>query len=258
MSNLSLPEGYWTTQIAGAWYLFNQWDVLVAGPADAATVQRHAWYDAWRRIDRELHEEATAFFDASRPLHELPHLHEFFRMLSSGAKIDPASEKRSHAVISGWRRPTLVVSIVIAVFAAAAARIAPEPPRLTSHVIDREYPMSASTAAQNHPAFKPHQLRVAKIVHSAERPHTLATKASIRHSSKTAYVVLVGKYASAAAAETVKRLVQRKGYVVHVVPDGPFSEVITPPLPSRRQAEGVARGLEVIGFQTQLMAWREL
>src|SRR5215467_11693463 len=113
MSNretLSLPEGYWTTQIAGAWYLFNPWDVLVAGPDDAAAVQRHAWYDAWRRIDRELHEEATAFFDASRPLHELPLLHEFFRMLGSGAKIGPASEKRSHAVTSGWRRSALVLS----------------------------------------------------------------------------------------------------------------------------------------------------
>jgi cell division septation protein DedD len=254
----SLPEGYWTTQVAGAWYAFNPWDVLVAGPADAATVQRHAWYDAWRRIDRELHAEAAAFYSDGRPLHALPHLREFFRMLAAGAKTDPASEARSHAVTpSGRRRPTLVAGVVIAVLAAATAGIAPEPPRPLSHTVDREYPMPASTAAQNHPASRPHQLRVATIVQPAAPTRTLATTVRIRGVSKTAYVVLVGKYASSSAAEKVKRLVQRKGYVVHVVPYGLFSEVITPPLPTRRQAEGVARGLEAVGLQAKLMTWRE-
>jgi cell division septation protein DedD len=70
-------------------------------------------------------------------------------------------------------------------------------------------------------------------------------------------VVVVGTFESVNTAEEVKRLVQGKGYLVHIVPQGKVSKVMTAPMRTRTQAEGVARVLETAGLHPQLMVWQE-
>lgn len=255
----SLPEGYWTAQVAGAWYLFNPWDVLVAGPADVVTLQRRAWYDVWRRIDSELHEEAAAFYDNTRPLQELPRLRQFFGMVDPDAKGGPESKDWSNAVTPAGRRRSLVTGslIVIAALMAAMARMAPDFQRPTARTIRHEHSTSVSIVVPTHPISRPNRTTVAGLAQAAGKMQTHTTTPHFRRSPTATYVVMVGKFGSSAAANEVMHSIQRKGYVVRVVPRGAFSEVMTPPIRTLTQAESVLRGLEAVGLQAELVAWRE-
>ena len=256
----SLPEGYRTAQVAGAWYLFNPWDVLVAGPTDAvSTLQRHAWYDAWRRIDSELHEEAAALYDDTRPLQELPRLRQFFQMVDPGAKSDPESKDWSTAVTpTGWWRSVVAGSLtVIAAFMAATARLAPDSQRPTARMVGHELSTSVSVVVPRNPSSRPYRTTVVTVPRTSRKMQAHTTTSHFRRPPTAAYVVIVGKFGSSATAEAVMRSIKRKGYVVRIVPHGAFSEVMTPPMRTRTQAESVLRGLEAVGLQAKLMAWRE-
>lgn len=257
---LVLPGGYWATQIAGAWYLFNPWDVLLAGPTDAATAHRHAWCDAWRRIDRELNDEVAAFRDGTRLLQDLPTLRQFFRVWDTVAKGGPEPNERANAAWpSGWRRATLVASVVIAALVSTVLQIGPERYRPAVGTIEHQRADQASAAVQKLPSSAPHQA----IAGGTAPPPRItktgvpSTTSRVRRQPGAAYVVVVGMFESSAAAEQMKRLVQRKGYVVRVVPHGAVSEVMTRPMRTRMQAEYMARGLEAVGLQAQLVVWRE-
>src|SRR5690348_9161319 len=256
---LVLPGGYWATEITGGWYLFSPWDVPLAGPVDAAAVQRHAWRDAWRRIDRELNDEDAAFHDGTRSLQDLPKLRQFFHMWDAAATGGPESEERSTAARpSHWRQATLVAITVIAALAAAALEIGPGPQRPAVSTMEHKPAAQVSaTLVQQRPLSTPHHAIVAGVVPSVAKAGVAPTKSRAFQPSKAAYVVVVGTFESSSAAEEVKRLVQSKGYVVHVVPQGAVSKVMTAPMRTRTQAEGVARGLEAVGLQAQLMVWRE-
>jgi cell division septation protein DedD len=105
----------------------------------------------------------------------------------------------------------------------------------------------------------PHRAVAAGVVPSiAKADVPPATSRAVRP-RKTAYVVVVvvGTFENANTAEEVKRLVQSKGYVVHVVPQGTVYKVMTAPMRTRTQAEGVARGFEAVGLKPQLMEWQE-
>lgn len=269
---LILPGGYWAAQVAGAWYLFNPRDVLLTGPADAATAHRHAWCDAWRRIDRDLKDEVAAFRDGTRSARELPNLSQLVRAWDAAAKGDSAPTEVSSAArgeahsaprtpefagrSSRWRRATLVASAVIAALVTAVLQIGPERYGPVG-TLEQKRTEPASAVIQKPPSSTPHQ---AVVTGTASLPHTTAVRSAtsqVRRPSKTAYVVVVGTFESSTAAEDMKRLVQRKGYVVNVVPHGAVSEVMTRPMRTRKQAEYVARGLEAVGLQAQLMVWGE-
>ena len=256
---LGLPGGYWATEITGAWYLFSPRDVLLAGPVDAVTVQRHAWCDAWRRIDRELNDEVVAFRDGTRPLQDLPKLRQCFHMWDAVAKDGPESEQRSNAAWPSRRgRATLVASAVIAALATAILGIGPEGHRpAVSTTVYKPAAQVSATVVQKHPLPTPHQVIAARVVPPAAKAVVPHTTSRILRPPKAAYVVVIGTFESSSAAEEVKHLAQRKGYVVHVVLQGAVSNVMTAPMRTRTQAEGVARGLEAVGLQAQLKVWRE-
>lgn len=272
---LILPGGYWAAQVAGAWYLFNPRDVLLAGPADAATAHRHAWCDAWRRIDRELKEEVAAFRDGTRSPQDLPNLSQFVhawdavakvgsepKELSSEARREAHSGPRTLASVGGssrWLRATLVASAVTAALVTAVLQIGPERHGPAISTIERKRAEPASAAVQKLPSSPPHQ---AVVTGTAASPHSVKagvppTTSRVRRPVRSAYVVVVGTFESSSAAEDMKRLVQRKGYVVDVVPHGAVSEVMTRPMRTRMQAEYLARGLEAVGLQAQLMVLGE-
>lgn len=239
--------------------MFNPWDVLIAGPADVSTLQRHAWYDAWRRIDSELHEEAAAFYDNTRPLQQLPRLHQFFRLVDPSAKSGPESKDRSNAVTSTGRRlsPVTRTLIVIAAFIAATTRVAPDSQRPTARTLRDEHSTSLSIVVPRHPISRADRTNVAGVARAPGKMQTHTTTPHFRRSATATYVVLVGKFGNSAAAAEVMRSVQRKGYIVRIVPRGAFSEVMTPPMRTWTQAESVLRGLEAVGLRAELMAWRE-
>lgn len=69
-----------------------------------------------------------------------------------------------------------------------------------------------------------------------------------------AYAVSAGRFLSAAAAERMKHVAGRKGYIMIVVPRGALSELTTPPYRTREQAERIAHGLRAAGVPAQLVA----
>ena len=255
---LSLPDGYWANQIAGAWYLFNPWNVLIVGPADATTVQRHAWCDRWRRLNEQLNAEIRAFRDGTRSLQELPALRQFSRMSDPVAKVGTERQTLPNAARpSRWRPSTIVASAMITAFVATALSMGPRPDKPTIRTRGHEQSLSASAVARSHPVSMPRKAVVTSVIKSVGTTARLVRTSGVHRPPTVAYVVVVGRFESSTAAENLKHLVQSKGYIVHVVPYGALSEVITRPLRTRRQAENVARGLEAVGLQSQLMAWRD-
>jgi cell division septation protein DedD len=111
------------------------------------------------------------------------------------------------------------------------------------------------TVVQKPPVSTPHQAIVAGVVRSVAKAGVLPTAPQDQRPRKAAYVVIVGTFENAKAAEEVKRLVQRKGFVVHIVLQGRVSQVMTAPMRTRAQAESVTRGLEAVGLHPQLKAW---
>jgi len=255
---LSLPDRYWATQIAGAWYLFNPWDVLIAGPADATTVQRHAWCDLWRRIDQQLNDEIRAFRDGTQSLQELPALRQFFRMAGAAAKVGAERETLPNvARPPRWRVSTMVASAIITAFVATALGMGPRPDKPTIRTIQHQQSLSISAAAQSRPVFVPRKAVVTSVIKSVGTTVRRVRTSAVHRRPMVTYVVVVGRFESSTAAKNMKHLVQSMGYIVQIVPYGAVSEVMTPPLRTRRQAENVARGLEAVGLQARLMARRD-
>jgi GAF domain len=167
----------------------------------------------------------------------------------------PAPRTGAHeAGPSRWRQAILVASAVIAAVAIAVLKIGPGPHRPAVRMMEQKPAAQASaTAVQKRPVPTPHQATAARVVPSVVKagvPHTTSRALRPR---KATYVVVVGTFESANTADGVKRLVQSEGYVVHVVRQGRVSRVMTAPMRTRRQAEGVARGLEAVGLHPQVV-----
>jgi cell division septation protein DedD len=156
------------------------------------------------------------------------------------------------------RRATLVASTVIAALATAVLGIGlgGHRPAVSTTVYKPAAQVSA-TAVQKRPLPAPHQVIAAGVVPPVAKAVVPHTTSRILPPPKVAYVVVVGAFESSSAAEEVMHLAQRKGYVVHVVLQGAVFEVMTAPMRTRTQAEGVARGLEAAGLHAQLKVWRE-
>jgi len=187
--------------------------------------------------------------------HEAGKLHEY--MWNAVAKVGAEPGERANAARpSRWRQATLVASAVIAAAAAAVLEIGPELHEPAIRTMEHKPAAQVSaTAVQKRPVPTPHQTNAARVVPSVAKAGVPPTTSRALGPRKSAYVVVVGTFESTNTAEEVKRLVQSKGYVVHVVLQGRVSKVMTTSMRTRTQAEGVARGLEAVGLQPQLMVW---
>jgi cell division septation protein DedD len=151
----------------------------------------------------------------------------------------------------------MVASAMITAFVVTAFGMGPRPDKPILRAIHYEQSLPASAAAQSHPVSVPRKAVVTSVIRSVGTTARLVRTFPVRRPPRVTYVVVVGEFESPTAAKNMKHLVQSKGYIVHVVPYGAVSEVITRPLRTRRQAENVARGLEAVGLQARLMAWRD-
>lgn len=185
-------------------------------------------------------------------------LHEY--VWNPVAKVGQEPGEQSHtAGRSRWREAAPVAITAIATVAIAVLVIGRAPHGPAARTMVRKPATQApATAVQKLPVPTPHQTISVGVVRPAAAKAGVAPRTSrVLPPRKTAYVVVVGTFESATAAEEVKHLVQSKGYVVHIVQEGTVSKVMTAPMRSRTQAEGVARGLETIGLKPQLTVWQE-
>lgn len=263
--NRALPDGYRIRQIDGLWYLFDDRNVMVAGPADRATVEERAWRDVWRQIDSEIDDDIAAFREGSSSVHELRRLSQYLRMWDDVAKIRAESADRPNAPVPMVRRLIGTAALAAGALAAAAAvvivatSIARGPGGLTffgqskqsgeqaAGVLPKVAGLSVSVrTVEAVPSVAP-ALPVAPppaVIRMAQRP-PVAT-----------YAVSVGNFASPATAEHMMHLVRQKGYIVDVVSQGTVSQVVTHPYRTRTQATYIVHGLEEIGLSAELIAWR--
>ena len=259
--HLSLPDGYWAREVDGVWYLFDQRNVMLTGPADAARIEQYAWRDVWCRIDEDIDDEIAAFQAGVRSLHELPRTRQYFRMWDDVANLRSEPKTGLIRIEPGFRRVIGAVAVAAAAaFIIVATGAARGPGGLTL------WPRPDRNAGQASATFpKPLAAALANVVvpPAEAEPAPPATPRATPPAQRTArrrpvvkYAATVGSFASAASAQRMMHLVRRKGYIVDVVPRGELSEVVTPPYRTRRQAASVVRGLEEIGLPAELTAYR--
>lgn len=263
--HLSLPDGYWAREVDGAWYLFDQRNVMLAGPADASRIEQYAWRDVWCRIDEDIDDEIAAFQAGVRSLHELPRTRQYFRMWDDVANLRSEPKTGLIRIEPGFRRVIGAVAVAAAAaFIIVATGAARGPGGLTL------WPRPDRNAGQASATFpKPLVAALANVGNVELVPRAQAEPApptppratppaqrTARRRPVVKYAATVGSFASAASAQRMMHLVRRKGYIVDVVPRGQLSEVVTPPYRTRRQAAFVVRGLEEIGLPAELTAYR--
>lgn len=190
---------------------------------------------------------------------EAGRLQELSPMWDVVAPVGPESRQRSDPVgPSRRRRAALVAGMVIAAVATGAvlgigSRLHGPAVRTIEH---QPAAQMSVIVAQKPPVPTPHRAIAAGVVPSVAKPGVPpATSRAIRP-RKAEYVVVVGTFENPNTAAEMKRVVQSKGYVVRVVLQGAVSKVMTAPMRTRTQAEGVARGLEAAGLQPQLIEWQ--
>lgn len=263
--NRALPDGYRIRQIDGLWYLFDDRNVMVAGPGDRATVEERAWRDVWRQIDSEIDDDIAALREGSRSVHEMHRLHQYLRMWDDVAKVRPESAEGSSAPLPTVRRLVGTTALAAAALAAAAAvvivatSIARGPAGLNLLRYTQQF---AGQAAGTFPKVAVLSLSaptVEAVPRVAPAPRVAPVPSIVRTAQSPAaatYAVRVGNFASATSAEHMMHLVRQKGYIVDVVSRGRESQVVTHPYRTRTQATYVVHGLEEIGLSAELIAWR--
>jgi cell division septation protein DedD len=166
-------------------------------------------------------------------------------------------------------RAPAAAAVVIAAACLAGLAAAGHRPELRAHfaqppLVGRAAPHSRAEAAHTPLLPRGHesvQTGMPPAVALRAASQRIAVRAAARPASrltKAAYAVTVGTFVSAERADRVKHLVQSKGYIVHVVAIGAFSQVVTPPYRNRTHAEQIARGLVAAGLPAQLTSWRGL
>ena len=253
--NRGLPDGYRARQIDGVWYLFDNRNVMLAGPADAATVEERAWRDVWRRIDTEIEDDIAALRAGRRPLHDMRRLRQYLRMWGDVAKVRAESEKRPSVPQLGFRRmigaAALAAAAALVIVAASIAR-GPGVAALFRH--PEQHAGQAAGVTPKLAARTASVGAVEAVPSIAPTPPVIIRTA--RRPPVAKYAVRVGNFANAATAQQMLHLVRQKGYIVDVVSSGAVTQVVTRPYRTRTQASYVARGLEGIGLPAELIAWR--
>lgn len=153
-----------------------------------------------------------------------------------------------------WRVPAAFAAAVAAAFLAGHALGVPEPPRQSPPLQNQSgargetaaparFVAAASTGS---PMVRPDAGRTgaapARVADAAQAAQPVRPRAIAR------YAVDIGTFASSDAADRMRHLVLRKGYVVVVLRRGGLSSVVTPPYATRAQAEDIVRGLKASGI----------
>src|SRR5579859_3348141 len=215
--HLSLPDGYWARQVDGVWYLFDQRNVMLAGPADAARVEEYAWRHVWCRIDEDIDDEIAAFQAGVRSLHELRRTRQYFRMWDAVAN---RSEPKTGLIRIEPRLRRVIGAIAVAAAAAfiiVATGAARGPGGLTL------WPRPDRNAGQASATFpKPLIAALANVGNVEVVPRAQAEPApaaiprvpppaeqTARRRPVVKYAATVGSFASAASAQRMMHLVRR-------------------------------------------------
>jgi cell division septation protein DedD len=264
-ADLSLPDGYRVREIQGYLYLFDPRGVPLVGPTDAGSIEAYAWRDAWRQIDRELNEELAELRAGARPLHRLPRLRQYMRMMDAVTKAQTSPDDVREDVAArpvrarlflgpmGWKAVAASAAAIAIVFLVASLKIG-GPPAVPSHVATMARPAAVLLAKR--PAMaapvEPGASAPVQAVSPVQRETARVAHAGPRRLSAVAYVVSFGEFTRDASADSMMHFIRSKGYIVNVSPVGDESRVVTPPFRSRAQAAHLVDALQEIGLPAQL------
>lgn len=268
---LRLPDGYRVSEADGSLRLFDPQGTLLEevpkGLAGTAEIRSRAWLDAWEHIERELKDEMRAFRQGTRPLHDMPRMRQYMRMLDAMAK-EPAQARERTA------RGRFIAVMALATAAAAAAVVilattpmpisqspqdAPESIRVAPPTTISA-PKEPAAAGIAKPRRKPPVSAAVKSRAAGRAAGTRPTRTvgaaggAAGLSAITGYMVGFGEFASRAPAEIQMRLVRAKGYIVYVTQVGNSFQVVTRPYRMRDHAERLANALNEIGLPTTIRA----
>ncbi len=258
--HLPLPERYRMDEVEGYLRLFSPHGILLheeaQGPGAEATLEAHAWRDAWEQIERELKEELHALREGIRPLHELRRLRQYMRMLDAmnGAPGMPveAQERPNRTGAVAWLALAASAAAIVMVVMTTPLRVAqtPEAPQATTSRPNAARPSVGLSA----PAATPAPGRRAAPPTSLPGG-TRSTGMSSQPAGPVraaGYAVTFGEFASHAAAEINMHLIRGKGYLVYVTRIGDSFQVATRPYRTRAQAERLANALQEIGLPAMM------
>lgn len=156
---------------------------------------------------------------------------------------------RTPARRSPWRARAAVAVAVIAAFVIGRAVGAPGP---TGRVPPGSLSHSAAPAATAVP--RPVAAAVFDVGNpAADSPAVRRHTAAAPPRARARYAVTVGTFTDPDAADRMRHIVLRKGFLVVVVRRGGLSEVVTPVFATRVEAERVVRGMEDSGIPPEIV-----
>ncbi|MGH2372332.1 MAG: SPOR domain-containing protein [bacterium] len=269
---LSLPDGYRVSEADGSLRLFDPQGTLLEevpqGLAATAEIRSRAWLDAWEHIERELKDELRDFREGTRPLHDMPRVRQYMRMLDAMAKEPAQARERA-----GRGRFIAVMTLATAAAAAAVVILATTPLPISQGPQEAQEGIRITQPATISAPPEPSTAGVAKPRRKSPASAEVKGRASSRMvamprpartvgaaggaaglSAITGYMVGFGEFASRAPAEIRMRLVRAKGYIVYVTQVGNSFQVVTRPYRMRDHAERLANALNEIGLPTTIQA----
>ncbi len=270
-NRLHLPDGYSVNEAEGFLRLFDPQGALLEeapkGFAGTAEIRSRAWLDAWENIERELKDEMRAFRQGTRPLHDMPRMRQYMRMLDAMAKEPAHARERTSRgrLIWGMALATAAAAAAIVIMATAPVPIAQAPQEAPETITVTppatiSAPKEPASASVSKPKRKsPVRIAVRGLASSrviAGRPTRTvgAAGGAAGLSAITGYMVGFGEFASRAPAEIQMRFVRAKGYIVYVKQVGDSFQVVTRPYRMRDHAERLANALNEIGLTATIRA----
>ncbi len=259
-----LPEGYRVDEVEGYLRLFSPHGILLQeeaqGPGAEATLEAHAWRDAWEQIERELKEELHALREGIRPLHELRRLRQYMRMLDamSGAPVGARERPRPSNAVA-WLALAASAAAIAVVIVTTPLRVAqsPEAPQVTTFRPSVARPSVRRLAPTATAGSERKLAPPGRAPGSAARPVGIslqpvrrvgAARLTAGQPAIAGYAVGFGEFASRTAAEIRMHLIRGKGYLVYVTRIGDSFQVATRPYRTRARAESLTNALQEIGL----------
>lgn len=164
------------------------------------------------------------------------------------------------ATAGRWRAPALFVAAVAAAFLGGRA-LSVLPPRQTPPLLRQNASHVETAPPARLAAAAPGGSLLIRAQSGPPPARTAAaaqTAPTVRPQTVARYTVDVGTFARSDAADRLRHLLLRKGYVVVVLRHRGVSHVITPPYATRSLADDVVRGLKASGIPGATVMGTEL